>query len=144
MKTSFCFCDMTSSTSTSDSQLNNSFEMSISATVRFWLFVIPNSLSILCYFFVLYHILFDRTLRQALHNHVIIILLFAGLIYELTTVPFMLHFCRVGNIRKPTIIFAHFWIFIDSLCYTMQMTGFAWASIERHAHFLIRFLANGT
>jgi hypothetical protein len=44
----------------------------------------------------------------------------------------MLHFYRVGNIWKPTIIFAHFWIFIDSLCYTTQMTGFAWASIERH------------
>jgi hypothetical protein len=123
---------MTSSTSTSENELNNSFEISISVTVRFWLFVIPNSLSILCSLFVLYYLLFDRILRQALHNHVIIILLVAGLIYELTAIPFMLHFYRVGKIWKPTIIFARFWIFIDCLCYTTQMIGFAWATIERH------------
>jgi hypothetical protein len=33
--------------------------------------------------------LFDQTLRQALHNHIIIILLCIGLIYELTSVPLL-------------------------------------------------------
>jgi hypothetical protein len=115
---------MTSTNSTSK------IEISISASLRFWLFVIPNSLSILGSFFVLYYLLFDRTLRQGLHNHVIIVLLFAGLIYELTTVPLMLHYYRVGNNWKPALTFSRLWTFIDGLCYTIQMTGFAWASMD--------------
>ena len=111
---------------------NNPFDISIPVSVRFWLYLIPDTLSILCSIFVLYHLLFDRTLRHALHNHVIIVLLFAGLVYETTTVPLMLYYYCVGNSWKRSTSFSRFWIFIDSLSYEIQLIGFAWASIERH------------
>ncbi len=115
------------------SQLStSSYTLISSFSIRFWLYLIPNTLSILCSIFVLYYLLFDRILRQALHNHVIIIVLFAGLIYELTSVPFMLCYYHFGSTWKITTSFANFWTFIDSLCYAIQLIGFAWASIERH------------
>ncbi len=60
---------------------------SIPHIVEFWIYAISDGLSILCSLFVLYDLLFDRTLRKALNNHVIIVLLIMGLIYELTTIP---------------------------------------------------------
>jgi hypothetical protein len=108
--------------------------MVISVTARFWLYLIPNILSVLCSIFVLYHLLFDRTLREALHNHVIIIILFAGLIYELTTVPLQLYYYHFGDTWEMTIPMSatRLWTFIDSLGYQTQLIGLAWASIERH------------
>jgi hypothetical protein len=110
----------------------NSDNLLIPVSVRFWLLLIPNILSILCSIFVLYHLLFIRTLRQALNNHVIIVLLLIGLIDELITVPFILYYYRFGTTWKLTTSFSRFWTFISYLCYTTQLIGFAWASIERH------------
>ena len=83
-------------------------------------------------FFVLFHLLSDRAIRQALNNHIIIVLLVIGLIYEVTSVPLMLYWYRFGNTWKYTLGFSHFWTFVDYLCYSTQLVGFAWASIERH------------
>ena len=47
----------------------------IPISVRFWIYLIADILSVLCSLFVLYYLLFDRTLRQALNNHVIIVLI---------------------------------------------------------------------
>jgi hypothetical protein len=108
------------------------YDSLISVSIRFWLYLIPNILSILCSLFVLFHLLFNRILRQALNNHVIIILLFIGLTYELTSVPLMLYYYRFSSTWKLTFSFAHFWTFIDYLSYATQLIGFAWATIERH------------
>jgi hypothetical protein len=110
----------------------STFTFNIPIPVRFWLFLISNVLSILCSCFVLYCLLFDRTLRRALNNHFIIILLFNGLIYELIDVPMMLHFYRFGDAWKLTPSLFQFWPFIDYICYTTEILVFAWASIERH------------
>ncbi|CAF1238855.1 unnamed protein product [Adineta ricciae] len=109
-------------------------DIAISFSVRFWLFLITDILAILCSSFNLYHLLFDRTLRQALHNHIIIVLLFAGLIYQLTTVPLMLYYFYCGNgwILTLSPTFARLWTFVDYTCYATQIIGFAWACIERH------------
>jgi len=100
--------------------------------VRFWIYLIADILSVLCSLFVLYYLLFDRILRQALNNHVIIVLLLAGLIYELTTVPLMLYYFQFYDTWQISATFSRFWSFIDYTCYTTQMIGIAWASIERH------------
>ena len=110
----------------------NPFDLLIPVSVRFWLYLIPNVISAGCSIFALYHLLFDRTLRQALHNHVIIVLLFAGLVYETTTVPLMLYYYCVGNSWKRSTSFSRFWTFIDSVSYEIQLIGFAWALVERH------------
>jgi len=112
--------------------LGNPYELRIPVYVRFWIYLIPNILSLLCSFFVLFHLLFNRALREALNNHIIILLLFIGVIYELTSVPLMLYWFRFGDTWILTLSFSHFWTFIDYLCYSTQLVGFAWASIERH------------
>jgi len=109
-----------------------SFIFDVPFPVRFWLFLISNVLSISCSFFVLYCLLSDRSLRQSLNNHFIIILLWNGLVYELIDVPLMLHFYLLGYDWTLTPIVFHFWPFIDYLCYTTEILVFAWASIERH------------
>ncbi|CAF3666484.1 unnamed protein product [Rotaria sp. Silwood1] len=60
-----------------------SHEIVIPRSVQFWLILIFEIPSIACSLFVLYHLVFDRQLRRALHNHVFIILLFINLITKM-------------------------------------------------------------
>jgi hypothetical protein len=106
--------------------LNRNYEISLS--VQFWLYLISNILSIICCVFVLFYLVFDRTLRQQLHNHIIIILLFICLIYELTDIPFILYNSRFGI----SWILYRFWSFIDIGLYTTHLIIFAWGTIERY------------
>ncbi|CAF1417291.1 unnamed protein product [Adineta steineri] len=115
-----------------EKDLGNPLELRISVYARFWLYLIPSALSLLCSFFVLFHLLFDRTLRQALNNHIIIVLLLIGLLYEVVSVPLMLYWYQYGNTWIFPLSFAHFWTLVDYFCYSTQLVGFAWASIERH------------
>jgi hypothetical protein len=99
---------------------------------RFWLFLISNILSIACCLFALYHLLIDRNLRQSLNNHIIIILLFICLIYELTDISFILNFYRFGTNWHITPSFSVFWSFLDYALYGAQFLLFSWATIERY------------
>ncbi|CAF1642711.1 unnamed protein product [Adineta ricciae] len=112
--------------------LTTLYNIHMPVSIRFWLYLIPNICSIICSIFALFHFLFDRQLRQAMNNHIIIILLFIGLIYELTSVPLMLYYFQFSATWKLSKTFTHLWTFIDYLCYSTQLIGFAWASIERH------------
>ncbi|CAF0995375.1 unnamed protein product [Rotaria sordida] len=103
-----------------------------SYSFRFWLFLISNILSIFCCFFVLYYLLFDRVLRQTLNNHVIIILLFICLLYELIDIPFILNFFHYGFNWKFSVSFSVFWSFLDYALYGTQFIIFSWSTIERH------------
>ena len=103
-----------------------------SYSVRFWLLLIPNILSIVCSIFLLYHLLFNRNLRHALNNHVIIILLILGLFFELTDVSWTIHYYHFGYTLIQTPAFALLWTFIDYAVFNCQTMLFAWATIERH------------
>ncbi|CAF0774382.1 unnamed protein product [Rotaria sordida] len=107
-------------------------DLALSISARFWLYLVPNVLSILCSFFVLYYLLFDRTRRQALNNHVFIVLLFIGLLFELIDIPLTLHYYRFGDSWQLTPSVSLFWTYIDFALYTTQIIIFAWATIERH------------
>lgn len=63
------------------------FEISWPRLLRFWLLLISVILSITCSLFTLYHLLFNRTLRHALNNHRIIVLLILILIVQLIDIP---------------------------------------------------------
>ena len=115
-----------------EKDVDNPYELRISVDARFWVYLIPDILSVLCSIFVLFHLLSDRALRQALNNHIIIILVFIGLIYELTSVPLMLYWYQFSSTWILTFGFALFWTFIDYLCYSTELVGFIWATIERH------------
>lgn len=104
----------------------------IPSIVQFWLylpFLIP---SILCTLLLLYFLLFDRDLRRALNNHIIIILLCTGLSCQLTIFPWMLHYFLQTDIWNRSSIFCDIWGFIDMTVYYVQLLLFAWASFERH------------
>ncbi len=100
--------------------------------VRFWVYLIFLIPSIICSLFVLYYLLWHRTLRHALHNHAIIISMFIGLIYQVTIYPWMLYGYRYEGIWDRSRLFCTIWIFIDWGLYYTQTILFAWATMERH------------
>ena len=109
-----------------------SFHPSFPPMIRFWTYLFFNISSMLCTILVLYHLLFDRNLRRALHNHILIVLLIIGLIYECTDIPWILHYNRTGIPMIASPIFYIIWVFIDYSIYSLQIALFAWATIERH------------
>ena len=104
----------------------------ISNTVRFWSYFSILIASVLCSLFVLYHLLFDRTLRQALNNHVIVVLLFICLIGEVAIYPWMLYYYQHKDAWERSLIFCTIWGFLDWLLYVLHTMLFGWATIERH------------
>lgn len=104
----------------------------ISPVVRFWSYLFLDIGSLMCTLFALYLLLFDRTLRQALQNHIIIVLLFIGLIYELTDIPWILYANYWGVLMFSSTTFYLIWVFVDYAFSLIQIALFAWATIERH------------
>ena len=100
--------------------------------VQFWSFLISDVISLSCTFVTLYFLLSDRILRRALNNHVIIVLLVVGLIYELTVIPWSLHNNRFETPWSASPTFYLFWVFFDYSLFSLQIALFAWATIERH------------
>jgi len=117
---------------TTEENSSSSSVYDISPSVRFWTYLFFDIISVACILVVLYLLLFDRTLRQALHNHIIIVLLFIGLIYELTDIPWILYANRWGVPMFSTTTFYLIWVFVDYAFYSAQIALFAWAVIERH------------
>ena len=100
--------------------------------VRFWSFLVANIISLSCTLFTLYFLLADRTLRRALHNHVIIVLLILGLIYEVTVIPWFLHNDQFDTPWSASRNFYLIWAFLDYGLFSLQLGLFAWATMERH------------
>jgi hypothetical protein len=123
---------MSNSSNATNATANTSMDMGFSYTARFWLDLIPDVLSVLCSIFVLYHLLFNRALRQALNNHVIIILIIISLITELTDILWSICYYHFGYIWQQTPSFALIWRFIDLVSWISQSMLFAWGTIERH------------
>ena len=115
------------------SNLNDTISASgVPLSVQFWSYLVLDILSILCSLLVLYCLLGDRTLRTALHNHIVILILMIGLVYELTDIPFILHFNYYSAPMFSGRAFYLIWVFIDYAFYSTQVALFAWATIERH------------
>ncbi|CAF1343319.1 unnamed protein product [Adineta ricciae] len=106
--------------------------MLLSTYTQSWLLLVPLIPSILISIFNLYHLLKDRALRHALNNHVIICLLFFGLMEELTDIALHVQFYRTGIVLIRTPAFCLFWIIISSSLLVSIYWLMAWASIERH------------
>jgi len=112
--------------------LSSSDVITISRPVHFWIFLPFEIVSIICSIFVLGHLLFNRVLRHAPYNHIIILLLCINLIVQLTDIPWILNYYRLGHVWPATHTFCMIWIFIDDGLYIATTTLFAWATIERH------------
>jgi undecaprenyl pyrophosphate phosphatase UppP len=97
-------------------------EISWSRPLRFWLLFISVIPSITCSLFVLYHLLFDQTLRHALNNHTIIVLLLLALVFQLIDVTWYLDFIRRGIVWPQTPARCLVWWLVD-LVYTLPVCG---------------------
>jgi hypothetical protein len=106
--------------------------MKIPDLVCFCLYLLFEVPSIICSIFVLSHLLFNRELRRALCNHVIILLIIINLIVQLTNIPWILNYYRLFSVRPATHIFCILWIFTDEGLYITTTIFFAWATVERH------------
>ncbi|CAF1080617.1 unnamed protein product [Adineta steineri] len=101
-------------------------------TVKFWTILVVLIPSLLCTLFLLYHLLFDRNLRNALHNHTITVLLILCLINEMTFYPWMLYYYPNQSVWQRSYMFCLFLGFLDWSLYIAHTLIFAWAMIERH------------
>lgn len=104
----------------------------INHTIRFWTYLIFNTASLICTSLTLFFLLSDRVLRRAPHNHVVIVLLILGFIYECTDIPWIIHNSRFSEPWSASPEFYLFWVYFDYTFYSLQIALFAWATIERH------------
>ena len=100
--------------------------------VRFWLLLVSFILSVPCSLFILYHLLVERTTRQALHNHVVIVLLITNLSYQIIDIPLSLSFYRTGTVLLTRPDFCLFWVFTDETLFSLTIILVAGATIQRH------------
>jgi len=117
-----------------DTHIENEWNINykIPPSVQFWLYLISNIFSIICCLLLLFYPLYDRSLRNAFHNHIIIILLLICLVYELTNIPLILYNYHFEISWETTSILYRFWSFSGIGLYTSHLILFAWATIERH------------
>lgn len=106
--------------------------MSVPYIIRFWLYVIFIIPSVLCAIFCLYHFLINRTLRNALNNHIIMLILFFGLFLNLTDLVWFADYYRTGHPLSLTKVFCFTWTYIDYAVFVTISLLVAWGSIERH------------
>ena len=104
----------------------------IPEVVRFWLFLVFLVPAIGVSLFVLFRILHDRTSRNTLSDHIIILLIVVGLIMQVTVFPWMLHRYRHEGTWEISYSFSLIWLFLDWDLTTIQNMLFAWATVERH------------
>lgn len=104
----------------------------IPEVVRFWLLLVFLVPAISVSLFVLFRILHERTSRNTLSNHIIILLVVAGLIMQVTVFPWMLHRYRHEGTWEISYSFSVMWLFLDWGLTTIQNMLFAWATVERH------------
>ncbi|CAF1471528.1 unnamed protein product [Rotaria sordida] len=107
-------------------------EIAIPRLIRFWMILVLYIPSIICSLFVLYNFIVHRTLRQALHNHVIVLLVFINFIVQLTSIPWSLIYYRLEYVWPQNSFFCLTWIFIDEALNITITILFSWATIQRH------------
>jgi hypothetical protein len=73
-----------------------------------------------------------RSLRQALHNHTLILILLFELVYEVIDIPLHIQFSFTGAVRPTTPTLCLVWWFIDWGFYFLLVVLILFTSIERH------------
>ena len=105
-----------------------------SSAVQFWTFLIFQIPSLACTLFLLFHLLTNRQLRRALHNHIIIIFLLITFCVEVFDNPLYMdayHYNGHNSFPLNESICLMWW-FIDFGFYGAVSVFLAWSSVERH------------
>ena len=110
----------------------SSYPFLLTTNIRFWCILIVIIPSLMCSLFTLYHLLFDRTLRTTLSNHIIIVILLIALFNQVTVYPWMINYYNLGGYWERSTIFCYFSAFLSWTLYILEGMLFAWATIERH------------
>lgn len=113
---------------------DSSTDLIPSRQVQFWTILVFEIPSLACTIYLFYHIIVNKKLRQALHNHVIIILLFLSFIINIIDQPFYLdaYLHNGKNSFQSSPIICLIWLYVDYGFYGAITVFFAWASFERH------------
>jgi hypothetical protein len=98
----------------------------------FWLFLIGEILSIPCYLFVFYHLLFNKVARKSLHNHSIIILLFYNFLNLTIDLSLTQSFTLLGYVLPFSPAHCLIWRYVDNGIWYGGVFLMLWASFERH------------
>jgi hypothetical protein len=109
---------------------------------RFWILVVCQILSVLCYILVFFCLLKSRELnKQHLHNHAIVAILIVYFFLIVIELPITLSFAYRGYVWPQSFSFCSFWIGCNYSLFTIGSQLMAFASIERyflifHEHFI--------
>lgn len=82
--------------------------------------------------FALYEFLFTRSLREALNNHVIVVLLLIDLFIETITFPLMITYYGLSGNLHASPPYSQLWSYTILGFFPTQTIVFAWCTIERH------------
>jgi hypothetical protein len=119
------------SSDNSDSSLATQ-EISLPRSIRFWIMLLFNTPSTICSLLLIVHIIFNRTQRNALHSHTILLILLFGLPVQLLDINFYLVFFHYGSVQPPKPIICLLWYLTDYGFYVGCTMLLAWLAIERH------------
>jgi hypothetical protein len=100
--------------------------------IEFSLFIIGELLSIPCYIFVTYHFLAHKTTRRALHNHVIILLLFFNFLDLTIDLSMTMNYSLLGFVAPFSPMICLIWQFVDYGIWYGSISLMFWATVERH------------
>lgn len=121
----------TSSNNTNDPSILSDVDLSFS--FQFWFSLAFHIPSIICYLFVLTYILSQKTQRQALHNHSIIVLLIVAFTLVIVDYSWTIDsFRHEGNVWLHTSTFCEVWWLFDFGFFDACTFILAWTSFERH------------
>ncbi|CAF2420633.1 unnamed protein product [Rotaria sp. Silwood2] len=108
------------------------YKMAISNQIKLGLFIPFQIPSIICHIFLIYHLIFNRQLRQALHNHVILTFLITNYLLITIDLSMAYYFLNHDPIKENSGNFCLAWNFIDSFLSSLSIFLMMWASFERH------------
>ncbi|CAM2725153.1 unnamed protein product [Rotaria socialis] len=107
-------------------------DISMPLPARFWLLLSFEVPGLTCTLLLIYHLLMDRSLRTALHNHVVILSLLGALLTQLIDIPFYLAFSWLSHVWLEAHFFCKLWRYVNVGVFLMISILIAYASIERH------------
>ncbi|CAF1350950.1 unnamed protein product [Adineta ricciae] len=104
----------------------------MSLSPEFWISRTANILSLITASFALSILLFDRSLRHALHNHIIIVLLSVVFVRSALNLFYNIYINILADLAWNPILYYLIWFFIDYALHTTQIILVVWAAIEQH------------
>ena len=108
------------------------FYVSMSPTLRIWLMIVIDFISLTCSLTVFYQMFTKKVLRESLHNHAFIALTLTGLGTQLIDIPFYVNYLRLGYVWPSTPLACLVWWYVDIGLFEATIMLVVWASLERH------------